>query len=80
MYTQYPNCKEPKELWHNTIWELLNFNGAFFRATGGNSLEFGNLQKEGLPNIEGNKLLGWTDYSGGGIIMCESTNNQISAL
>ena len=80
VYTQYPNCKEPKELWHNTIWELLKFNGAFFRATGGNSLEFGNLQKEGLPNIEGNKLLGWTDNSGGGIIMCESTNNQKSAL
>ena len=79
VYTQYPNCKEPKELWNNTIWELLNFNGAFFRAIGGNSLEFENLQKEGLPNIEGNKLLGWTDYSGGGIIMCESTNNKKSA-
>ena len=59
---------------------IVNFNGAFFRGTGGNSLEFANLQKEGLPNIEGNKLLGWTDYSGGGIIMCESTNNQKSAL
>ena len=30
VYTQYPNCKEPKELWPQTNWELLNFNGAFF--------------------------------------------------
>ena len=34
IYTQYPNCKEPKELWNNTIWELLNFNNVFFRGTG----------------------------------------------
>ncbi len=80
VYTQYPNCKEPKELWPQTNWELLNFNGAFFRAVGGKSLEFGKLQNEGLPNITGNKLLGWTDSSGGGIIMCESTNINKSAL
>ena len=80
VYTQYPNCKEPKELWEQTKWELLNYNGAFFRATGGNSLDFGKLQKEGLPNITGNKLLAWTDSSGGGIIMNGSTNINKSAL
>jgi hypothetical protein len=80
IYTQYPNCKEPKELWKNTKWELIDFNGAFFRAVGGNSNEFGKIQNEGLPNITGNKLLGWTDYSGGGIIMAESSNNKSSAL
>ena len=80
IYTQYPNCKEPKELWKNTNWEIIDFNGAFFRSVGGNSKEFGKIQNEGLPNITGNKLLGWTDSSGGGIIMCESTNNNSSAL
>ena len=80
IYTQYPNCKEPKELWKNTSWELIDFNGAFFRAVGGNSNEFGKIQNEGLPNINGNKLLAWTDYTGGGIIMCESTNDKSSAL
>ena len=80
VYTQYPNCKEPKELWEKTKWELLNYNGAFFRATGGNSSEFGKLQNEGLPNITGNKLLAWTDKTGGGIIMNGSTNINNSAL
>ena len=80
IYTQYPKCKEPKELWSKTDWELLNYNGAFFRSIGGKSLEFGKLQKEGLPNITGNKLLGWTDYSGGGIIMRPNTNIKESAI
>ena len=26
------------------------------------------------------KILAWTDYTGGGIIMCENTNNKSSAL
>ena len=80
VYTQYPNCKEPKELWDKTNWELLNFNGAFFRAVGGKSLDFGKLQNEGLPNLIGDKLLAWTDYSGGGIIMNGSTNINNSVL
>ena len=29
VYTQYPNCKEPNELWKKTKWELLDYNGAF---------------------------------------------------
>ena len=80
IYTQYPNCKEPKELWKNTNQEIIDYNGAFFRSVGGNSNEFGKIQNEGLPNIKGNKLLAWTDYTGGGIIMRESTNEKSSAL
>ena len=80
VYTQYPNCKEPKELWNKTKWELLDYNGAFFRSIGGNSLDFGKFQNEGLPNIKGNKLLAWTDESGGGIIMDGRTNINDSAL
>ena len=80
IYTQYPNCKEPKELWKNTNWEIIDYNGAFFRSVGGNSNEFGKIQNEGLPNIKGNKLLAWTDYTGGGIIMRENTNEKSSAL
>lgn len=40
VYTQYPRKKSPAELWTGTKWELLDYNGAFFRATGGNALPF----------------------------------------
>ena len=33
-----------------------------------------------MPNIKGNKLLAWTDESGGGIIMDGRTNINDSAL
>ena len=43
-------------------------------------MDFGKLQNEGLPNIKGNKLLAWTDESGGGIIMDGRTDVNNSAL
>lgn len=29
-YTQFPGTENPMNLWNNTYWEILNFNGAFF--------------------------------------------------
>ena len=40
-YTQYPKQKDPNELWGNfSTWEELDFDGAFFRASGGNAAAF----------------------------------------
>ena len=43
-------------------------------------MDFGKFQNEGLPNIKGNKLLAWTDESGGGIIMDGRTDVNDGAL
>ena len=42
VYTQYPECKAPAELWSGTKWEKLDFRGAFFRSSGGNAQAFDN--------------------------------------
>lgn len=40
-YTQYPGQKSPNELWRNySTWEELNYDGAFFRSSGGNANPF----------------------------------------
>lgn len=56
-YVQYPQQKSPQELFPKTTWVELSYDGAFFRASGGNADAFieksGVLskQEEGLPNI-----------------------------
>lgn len=40
IYTQYPQQKSPQELFPNTTWEEVNYDGAFFRASGGNAAAF----------------------------------------
>lgn len=39
-YTQYPQTKSPNDLFPFTKWELVDFDGAFFRAEGTNANEF----------------------------------------
>lgn len=60
VYVQYPQQKSPSELWGTfSTWEVVNYDGAFFRAEGTNADAFieksGSLikQAEGLPNITG---------------------------
>lgn len=57
VYTQYPNELPPWELWKFTQmsdWVQLNYNGVFFRSSGGKANIFeGGLQPEQLPNIQG---------------------------
>ena len=59
-YTQYPQQASPMELWGSfSTWEVVNYDGAFFRAEGTNANAFiektGVLvkQDESVPNIEG---------------------------
>ena len=37
---QYPNQKSPEEVYPCSKWEVLNYGGAFFRASGGNASAF----------------------------------------
>lgn len=55
-YIQFPNCKDPNELFENTTWTNISsdFAGDFFRCEGGAANEFNTgRQAEGLPNITG---------------------------
>lgn len=58
-YIQFPNCSDPNYLFISKMglkcyWEMLNYNGAFFRAEGTGAANFnGGLQVESLPNITG---------------------------
>lgn len=52
-YTQFPNTDDPNTLFNDgditSTWAELNFNGAFFRATGGTSCGFNSgLQAESI--------------------------------
>ncbi len=41
VYPQYPAEKSPNEMWGDfSAWEEIDFGGAFFRASGGNALNF----------------------------------------
>ena len=39
-YTQYPQQKSPEELFPKTTWKEISYDGAFFRASGGNAAAF----------------------------------------
>jgi hypothetical protein len=39
-YSQYPGQKAPEDLWPSTFWEKLDYEGAFFRASGGDASDF----------------------------------------
>ena len=59
-YVQYPQQASPMDLWGSfSTWEVVDYDGAFFRAQGGNANAFieksGVLskQEEGLPDITG---------------------------
>lgn len=49
-YPQYPECPSPNDLWGDVSeWTLLNYNGAFFRASGGMASAFNSgLQNESI--------------------------------
>lgn len=55
VYVQFPNESAPQTLYGRGTWTEIteNYAGNFFRAEGGDSAEFGEVQKEGLPNITG---------------------------
>ena len=45
-YTQYPQQKSPQELFPKTTWVEISYDGAFFRASGGNAAAF--IEKSGV--------------------------------
>ena len=45
-YVQYPQQKSPQELFPKTTWVELSYDGAFFRASGGNAQAF--IEKSGV--------------------------------
>lgn len=87
VYTQYPECEEPNNLYNNddvqSVWTELNFDGAFFRADGGNASVFGSgLQAEGLPDITGGLASSGQRITGGneqnGSVGCNGAFAQTS--
>lgn len=63
IYVQYPQQKTPRELYGRGTWTEVNYDGAFFRANGGNASVFNSgKQAEGLPNITGDNTFTGTEY------------------
>lgn len=68
VYTQYPQQASPNELWGSfSTWEVVDYDGAFFRAAGGNANDFieksGNLVKQGQSLLK-HSHTGTTDEDG----------------
>ena len=66
-YTQYPQQASPMELWGSfSTWNVVNYDGAFFRAEGGNANAF--IEKTGVLRKQ-DELVGyhsdWVNVSGG---------------
>lgn len=66
IYTQYPQQKSPQELFPNTTWEEVNYDGAFFRASGGNAAAF-NEGKQGQSIQSHNHSFSWSGSHSHGI-------------
>ena len=54
VYVQYPQQKKPEDLYPNTTWEVIDYQGCFFRAEGGSASTFveegGTLTKQTYQN------------------------------
>ena len=66
IYTQYPQQKSPQELFPNTTWEELKYDGAFFRASGGNAAAF-NGGKQGQSIQSHNHTFSWSGSHSHGV-------------
>ena len=66
IYTQYPQQKSPQELFPNTTWEELKYDGAFFRASGGNAAAF-NGGKQGQSIRSHNHTFSWSGSHSHGV-------------
>ena len=66
IYTQYPQQKSPQELFPNTTWEELKYDGAFFRASGGNAAAF-NGGKQGQSIQSHDHSFSWSGSHSHGV-------------
>ena len=62
VYTQFPAKKSPAELFPNFTWTELDYDGAFFRASGTNANPFITANDTLTPQAQGTKP-GSLDYS-----------------
>lgn len=53
-YVQYPQQKSPQELFPKTTWEVVSYEGAFFRAEGGNANAF--IEKSDVLSVQGDTI------------------------
>lgn len=71
IYTQYPQQKSPQELFPNTTWEEVNYDGAFFRAAGGKAAAFieesGALSKQGQSIQSHDHSFSWSGSHSHGV-------------
>lgn len=67
-YVQYPLFPAPTELWPGTVWEIVDYGGAFFRAAGGNASAFveagGNLRMQAGQNLSHTHGMGSHKHTG----------------
>ena len=71
-YTQYPQQASPNELWGDiSTWEVVNYDGAFFRASGGSAAAFieesGVLSKQEQSLQSHNHSFSWSGNHSHGI-------------
>ena len=66
VYTQYPQQKSPQELFPDTTWEVVNYEGAFFRAAGGNAAAF-NGGKQGQSIQSHSHSFSWSGSHSHGV-------------
>ena len=61
IYTQLPQQSMPKELWPNMEWKEVTseYAGLFFRAEGGKSAAFGQIQEANQSWISSVDIFGW---------------------
>ena len=74
LYTQFPSQSSPDVLWPNMKWTEVtqSYAGLFFRAEGGNSSSYGQLQLASAPHLTQIKLHdGGFDLGDGSIINLE---------
>ena len=57
-YVQYPQQKSPQELFPKTTWKEISYDGAFFRASGGNAADF--IEKSGVLSKQAGQNLSHT--------------------
>lgn len=80
VYVQYPQRKSPSELFPMLSWQELNYNGAFFRASGTNAAPFitssGTLttQPQGTSTSGLNISKSGSVYGNAQGVYCEYTN------
>lgn len=75
-YTQYPKQKSPMELWGSiSVWEILDYGGAYFRSEGGEALSF-DTNVMAIESMSGSNITITNHNAEVGTIIYDFTNNE----